>query len=109
MSREYFYDALERVVTVNTHTNSRTFTESYTYVSNGYNTTYAVGSDFEKWFYRAYNIVKQCQQVSHKGYRFDAIFKNSIVELKNYNWNNYSSYNSLIRSFTIKRETICNS
>ncbi len=61
---------------------------------------YAIGSAFEKWFYRAYNIVKQCQQVSHKGYRFDAIFKNSIVELKNYNWSNYSSYNSLIRSFT---------
>ena len=33
------------------------------------------------------------------GYRFDAINKNSIVELKNYNWDNYSKYNGIINSF----------
>ena len=61
---------------------------------------YAIGSAFEKWFYKAYDIIKQYQQVTYRGYRFDAIFKNSIVELKNYNWSKYSSYNGLIKTFT---------
>ena len=59
---------------------------------------YAIGSAFEKWFYRAYNVVYK--QVSYSGYRFDAIYKQSIVELKNYDWSKYSSYTSLIKSFT---------
>lgn len=60
--------------------------------------SYAIGRAFEKWFYKAYNVVHQ--QVRYFGYRFDAVFKNSIVELKNYNWSRYSNYNSLIKSFT---------
>ena len=51
--------------------------------------SYAIGRSFEEWFYKAYNIVNQ--QVRYAGYRFDAIFKNTIVELKNYNWSSYRS------------------
>lgn len=61
-------------------------------------TSYAIGRAFEKWFYKAYNVVNQ--QVSYKGFRFDAIYKNSIVKLKNYNWSNYSSYGGLVNKFT---------
>ena len=31
--------------------------------------------------------------------RLDAIVNGKIVELKNYNWSSYSSYNSVINSF----------
>ena len=58
---------------------------------------YAIGHAFEEWFYRTYNVVDQ--QVRYMGYRFDAIYNNYIVELKNYNWSNYSNLNSIIRSF----------
>ena len=61
---------------------------------------YAIGRAFEKWFYKAYSIIEKNQQVRHGGFRFDAIFKNSIVELKNYTWSCYSNYNGLINSFT---------
>jgi hypothetical protein len=60
--------------------------------------SYAIGRAFEKWFYEAYGVVNQ--QVPHKGYRFDAIYKNSIVELKNYDWSKYKSYASVIKTFT---------
>ena len=59
---------------------------------------YAIGRAFEKWFYQAYNVVNQ--QVRYCGYRFDAIFNQSIVELKNYDWSKYSSYGSLVQKFT---------
>lgn len=60
-------------------------------------TAYAIGHAFEDWFYKAYNVVDQ--QIRYAGYRFDAIYQNSIVELKNYNWDNYVSYSSLIKHF----------
>jgi len=60
--------------------------------------SYAIGNAFEKWFYKAYNVVHK--QVSYGGYRFDAVLKNSIVELKNYNWSCYKSYGGLIKTFT---------
>ncbi len=60
--------------------------------------SYAIGRAFEKWFYKAYNVINQ--QIRYHGYRFDAIYKNSIVELKNYNWSRYSNFNSIIKSFT---------
>ena len=59
---------------------------------------YAIGHAFEQWFYKAYNVVNQ--QIRYCGYRFDAIYRNSIVELKNYTWSCYSSYSGLIKSFT---------
>ena len=31
--------------------------------------------------------------------RFDAIYQNSIIELKNYDWSKYSSYTSLAKKF----------
>ena len=42
---------------------------------------YAIGRTFEEWFYKAYNVVHQ--QVRYASYRFDAIYQNSIIELKN--------------------------
>ena len=65
-------------------------------------TSYAIGRAFEEWFYKAYNVV--LQQIRYHGYRFDAIFQNSIVELKNYNWSCYSSYGAIIRSFIIQAQ-----
>ena len=32
-------------------------------------------------------------------YRFDAIYQNSIIELKNYDWSKYSSYAGLAKKF----------
>ena len=60
--------------------------------------SYAIGRAFEKWFYEAYNVVDQ--QVRYFGYRFDAIYNNTIVELKNYDWSKYNSYSGLINRFT---------
>ena len=67
---------------------------------------YAIGNAFEQWFKSAYNVVET--QVKCGCYRFDAIFNNSIVELKNYNWSSYSSYSSVIRSFLNQARIICN-
>ena len=61
-------------------------------------TAYAIGHAFEDWFYNAYNVMNQ--QVRYAGCRFDAIYQNSIIELKNYNWSSYSSYYSLAKRFT---------
>ena len=58
---------------------------------------YAIGRTFEEWFYKAYNVVHQ--QVRYASYRFDAIYQNSIIELKNYDWSKYSSYTSLAKKF----------
>ena len=58
---------------------------------------YAIGRTFEEWFYKAYNVVHQ--QVRYASYRFDAIYQNSIIELKNYDWSKYSSYASLAKKF----------
>ena len=60
-------------------------------------TAYAIGRAFEDWFYKAYNVIHQ--QVRYMGYRFDAIFQNNIVELKNYDWSKYNSYGSLANKF----------
>jgi RHS repeat-associated protein len=59
--------------------------------------SYAIGRAFEEWFYKAYNVVHQ--QVRYSGYRFDAVYNNSIVDLKNYDWSKYSHYSGLIKSF----------
>ena len=59
---------------------------------------YYIGRTFERWFYETHSIIHQ--QVPYKGYRLDGISQNYIIELKNYNWNNYSFYNSLIDRFT---------
>ena len=64
--------------------------------------TYAIGRMFEEWFYDAYNVVSQ--QVRYAGYRFDAIFQNCIVELKNYNWDCYSSYSGIIHRFVAQAQ-----
>ena len=45
-----------------------------------------------------------CRQFSYANCRFDAIYNNAIVELKNYNWSKYSSYTSLIKKFTMQAE-----
>ena len=74
---------------------SWTYYKATTYIGTS---AYAIGRAFEKWFYKAYNVVDQ--QVRYHGYRFDAIYRNSIVELKNYTWSNYSSYTSIIKTFT---------
>lgn len=42
-------------------------------------TSYAIGRAFEKWFYKAYNVVNQ--QVSYKGFRFDAKLRLKIYML----------------------------
>ncbi len=62
----------------------------------------AIGRIFEEWFYETYNVA--CRQLSYANCRFDAIYNNAIVELKNYNWSKYSSYTSLIKKFTIQAE-----
>lgn len=59
---------------------------------------HSIGRTFEHWFYETYNIVHQ--QVTYNGYRLDGIHANYIIELKNYNWSNYSSYSGLINRFT---------
>ena len=64
--------------------------------------SYAVGNAFERWFYKAYNVAFNLRQVRFRGFRFDAIFKGSIVELKNYDWSKYSNISSVIRSFTFQ-------
>lgn len=56
----------------------------------------AIGRMFEKFYYGFNNIAARFQQVVWKCFRFDAIFKNRIIELKNYDWSKYSS--SQIRS-----------
>lgn len=56
----------------------------------------AIGKMFEKFYYSFNNIATKLQQVVWKNFRFDAIFKNRIIELKNYDWLKYSS--SQIRS-----------
>ena len=50
-----------------------------------------IGRMFEKFYYSFNNIASKCQQVVWKHFRFDAIFKGRIVELKNYDWTKYSS------------------
>ena len=35
----------------------------------------------------------------HGGKRFDAVANNTIIELKNYDWNKYSSYTSIANRF----------
>ena len=62
----------------------------------------AIGKVFEEWFYKTYNVA--CRQLSYANCRFDAIYNNAIVELKNYNWSKYSSYTSLIKKFTMQAE-----
>lgn len=57
--------------------------------------SYAIGHFLERWYYDAYNVVYR--QVSYGGCRFDAIFKNSIVELKNYDWSKYKYIKSVMR------------
>lgn len=57
---------------------------------------------FEEWFYKTYNVA--CRQLSYANCRFDAIYNNAIVELKNYNWSKYRSYTSLIKKFTLQAE-----
>ena len=51
----------------------------------------AIGRMFEKFYYVFNKIADKFQQVLWKAYRFDAIFKNKIIELKNYDWSKYSS------------------
>ena len=63
---------------------------------------YAIGRAFEQWFYKAYNVT--LQQIRHHGYRFDAIVKNSIVELKNYDWSKYSNLSGVIKRFTTQAQ-----
>ena len=50
-----------------------------------------IGRMFEKFYYSFNNIASKCQQVVWKHFRFDAIFKGRIVELKNYDWTKYSA------------------
>ena len=59
----------------------------------------ALGRTFENWYYKANNIPKGGQQVVHGGKRFDAVANNTIIELKNYDWNKYSSYTSIANRF----------
>ncbi len=63
----------------------------------------AIGRLFEQWFYIYNNISSKYQQISTTingiKIRLDAIVNGRIIELKNYNWNNYSSYKSIINSF----------
>lgn len=61
----------------------------------------AIGRMFEKFYYGFNNIGSKFQQVVWKNFRFDAIFKNRIIELKNYDWSKYnaSQLRSLSRQF----------
>lgn len=59
----------------------------------------ALGRTFENWYYKENNIPKGGQQVVHGGKRFDAVANNTIIELKNYDWNKYSSYTSIANRF----------
>ena len=69
----------------------------------GAGSSYAIGSSFEKWYYKFYNIAKSAQQVVIKGIgRIDAFTKGKIIELKNYDWTKYASpgkLNSVINNF----------
>ena len=56
----------------------------------------AIGRMFEKFYYSFNNIATKFQQVVWETFRFDAIYKNRIIELKNYDWTKYSA--SQIRS-----------
>ena len=62
----------------------------------------AIGRMFEKFYYNYNNIATKFQQVVWKNFRFDAIFKNRIIELKNYDWSKYSSsqLRSIAKQFT---------
>ncbi len=61
-------------------------------------TSNEIGKVFEEWFYETHKVADS--QLSYEKCRFDAIYKKMIVELKNYNWSNYSSYTSQINRFT---------
>ncbi|MBE6589063.1 MAG: RHS repeat-associated core domain-containing protein [Ruminococcaceae bacterium] len=50
-----------------------------------------VGRMFEKFYYEFNGIALKFQQVVWGNFRFDAIFKNRIIELKNYDWAKYGS------------------
>ena len=69
----------------------------------GAGSSYAIGSSFEKWYYKFDNIAKSAQQVVIKGIgRIDAFTKGKIIELKNYDWTKYASpgkLNSVINNF----------
>ena len=62
----------------------------------------SIGRAFEDWFYKFYNVARNCRQVIVKGIgRIDAFANNSIYELKNYNWAKYtnSQLNSIAKRF----------
>ena len=61
-------------------------------------TSNQIGKVFENWFYDTYNVVYK--QVRVDNYRLDAIYRNAIIELKNYDWNKYPNYTNLIKRFT---------
>jgi len=75
--------------------------------------SFQVGQKFENWFCNYFKIPDSARQIVIKGIgRLDTIVKDanavfnkgSIVELKNYDWSKYSSYDWVIRNFVRQAE-----
>lgn len=62
---------------------------------------WVLGKLFEDWHYKFYGVGEKCAQVVIEGIgRIDAQVGSIVIELKNYNWANYSSLRSLVTKFT---------